>query len=117
MTYKIGEKEFGVHLGMLFQEAYFEAVAKKVGSGSFTATNLIAFVIYFGNINHSELNDLPAAFKSLGEVYQLLEDNPVNDAYQALTEQYNKSQAAKVIADINKAVEEKPTKKKTPQQY
>ena len=117
MTYKIGEKEFGVHLGMLFQEAYFEAVAKKVGSGSFTATNLIAFVIFYGNINHSELKDRPAAFKSLGEVYQLLEDNPVDIVYEALTEQYNKSQAAKVIDDINKAVEEKPTKKKTPQQY
>jgi hypothetical protein len=112
MTYKIGDKEFGVHLGMLFQEAYFEAVAKKVGSGSFTATHLIAFVIFYGNINHSELNDMPADFKSLGEVYQLLEDNPVNDAYQTLTEQYNKSQAAKVIADINKAVEAQPAKKK-----
>jgi len=112
MTYKIGNKEFGVHLGMLFQEAYFEAVAKKVGSGSFTATHLIAFVIFYGNINHSELNDLPSAFKSLGEVYQLLEDNPANDAYQALSEQYNKSQTAKVIADINKAVEDKPAKKK-----
>jgi hypothetical protein len=117
MTYKIGDKEFSVHLGMLFQEAYFEAVAKKVGSGSFTATHLIAFVIYFGNINHSELNDLPASFKSLGEVYQMLEANPASEAYEALTEQYNKSQAAKVIADINKAVEDKPAKKKTPQQY
>ena len=112
MTYKIGDKEFGVHLGMLFQEAYFEAVAKKVGSGSFTSTNLIAFVIFYGNINHSELNDLPAAFKSLGEVYQLLEANPASEAYEALFQEYNKSQAAKVVDDINKAAEEKPAKKK-----
>jgi hypothetical protein len=112
MTYKIGDKEFSVHLGMLFQEAYFEAVAKKVGSGSFTSTNLIAFVIFYGNINHTELNDLPAAFKSLGEVYQLLEANPASEAYEALFEQYNKSQAAKVVDDINKAAEEKPAKKK-----
>jgi len=112
MTYKIGDKEFSVHLGMLFQEAYFEAVAKKVGSGSFTATHLIAFVIYYGSINHTELNDLPAAFKSLGEVYQLLEANPANDAYQALFEQYNKSQAAKIVDDINKSAEDKPAKKK-----
>jgi hypothetical protein len=58
------------------------------------------------------LNDLPAAFKSLGEVYQLLEDNPANDAYQALFEQYNKSQAAKIVDDINKSAEDKPAKKK-----
>jgi hypothetical protein len=110
--YKIGDKEFGVHLGMLFQEAYFDAAAKKVSSGGFTATVLIAYVIFYGNYNYSEINDLQPAFKSLGEVYQLLEANPNSETYQLLTDQYNKSQAARIIEDINKATTKEPTKKK-----
>jgi hypothetical protein len=92
--YKIGDKEFGVHFGMLFQEIYFIEVGKKAANNLFTTTTFAAFLIYYGNYNYSENENLPPAFKSLGEVYQLMEANPASESYQLLTEQYKKSQAA-----------------------
>jgi hypothetical protein len=109
MTYEIGEKEFGIHFGMLFQEAWLkliEGISNKILSGeradeSLTDTEVTAFLIYHGNINYSKLNDAKPAFNTMGAVYQFMETNPTSEVYNEISKQYNESQAAQLPAEVS----------------
>jgi hypothetical protein len=128
MTYKIGDKEFGVHLGMLFQEAWLSLIEnlaeKMIISGKKDGANLsetetAAFLIYHGNLNFAKLNDVEPAFTSIGDVYKTMETDPNSPVYDAISKQYNESQTAKTVIDLTVKLNDanKEAKKKTPQQY
>jgi hypothetical protein len=126
MTYKIGEKEFSVHLGMLFQEAWLKLIEdlaeKMLLSGkkdavSLSETETAAFLIYHGNINYSKLNDVNPAFTSIGDVYKTMETEPNSPVYDEISKQYNDSQTAKTVLELTKKLQDaakkaQPAKKK-----
>lgn len=105
--FTIGDKTFGVHCGMLFQEYFIDAFQKVRG---FNEVHLMAFIVYYGNENYAVINDQQPAFASIGEVYKLLEDNPGHPAYGEILKVYEKSQLAKTVQNANKDT----TKKKSP---
>ncbi len=105
MQFTYGGVEFTADFNMVFQKSYWHEVLLK-GAG-LDGGEMLAVCIYEGNRAHVKLNGGQPVFKSIQEVYKLINTNNDSVGELAIISEFMESQAYKSMIAEDPTAEKK----------